>query len=158
MRLLFESLVALALVGILAGVMRFNQTGKDEERDADLLRDHIRLIEQQVTLQAVLERVPINEFGYPETIDPEWFGNSVPRHTLLDGPQPWLEVAAPSEWNNDHPDERIVITTDTAGFWYNPRKGVVRARVPQMISDQKTLELYNAVNSSGLKSIFAREL
>jgi hypothetical protein len=41
-----------------------------------------------------------------------------------------------------------------AAFWYNPANGVVRARVPVTISDQRATELYNRINGVFLTSIF----
>ena len=41
-----------------------------------------------------------------------------------------------------------------AQFWYNPRHGVIRARVPMAMSDAETLAIYNQVNGSNLQSLF----
>ena len=42
-------------------------------------------------------------------------------------------------------------------FWYNPYQGVIRTRIPPMISDQRSVELYNRLNRCSLPSIFATE-
>jgi hypothetical protein len=42
-------------------------------------------------------------------------------------------------------------------FWYNPYQGVIRTRVPAMISDQRSLDLYNRLNRCTLQSIFPTE-
>jgi hypothetical protein len=33
-------------------------------------------------------------------------------------------------------------------FWYNPKRGLVRARVPAQASDESSQSLYAAVNGS----------
>jgi hypothetical protein len=43
-----------------------------------------------------------------------------------------------------------------AAFWYNPYQGILRARVPVMISDEESLSVYNRINSSSLTSIFPK--
>jgi len=55
-----------------------------------------------------------------------------------------------------HPVNRLCDGPRTATFWYNPTTGVVRARVPHMVSDQRSLELYNYINGSQLDDLFAQ--
>jgi hypothetical protein len=31
-------------------------------------------------------------------------------------------------------------------FWYNPARGIVRARVPDQTTDEATLSLYESIN------------
>jgi hypothetical protein len=45
----------------------------------------------------------------------------------------------------------------TAAFWYNPYKGILRARVPYDISDERALDLYNRVNGTSVSSIYGVE-
>ena len=155
MRLILDSLMAVVLAALLAGILIHQQHEQQYQRDVETVRANVRLIQQQVMLQAALERVPRNEYGFPITIDPEWFGDMVPRNPLLGPGHPWMEIAGADESRLVHPAIRIADKTSVAGFWYNPITGVVRARVPHEVSDQRALELYNFVNGCNLPSLFA---
>jgi len=91
------------------------------------------------------------------TIDPAWFQEAAPGNPLLDEDRPWVEVAGTSQADLLHPPVRMAVEKSIAAFWYNPYQGVVRARVPVMVSDDKATELYNRVNGTGMSSIFVRE-
>ncbi len=41
-----------------------------------------------------------------------------------------------------------------AQFWYNPNTGVVRARVPDSVSDATALRLYNRINDSTVSRVY----
>ncbi len=154
MRLILDSLMAVVLAALLAGILLHQRHEQQHQRDVETVRANVRLIQQQVMLQAALERVPRNEYGFPITIDPEWFGEVVPRNPLVGTGHPWMEVASAEEARLIHPPVR---TADEAlaCFWYNPVTGVVRARVPQGVSDERTLQTYNFVNGCNLPSLFA---
>jgi hypothetical protein len=68
--------------------------------------------------------------------------------------RPWIDLAAPDESELEHPVLKMTAGSGLAGFWYNPHLGVIRARVPVMVSDAESLELYNRVNGTRLASIF----
>lgn len=159
LRLLVDALILTGLGLLCLGYVAYEHGLEVEQGDIRLLRDNVRQIEQQVKLQAALGRTPCNEDGFPMTVDPAWFGTSIPRNPLLnDGRHPWIEVAHGGELEADHPRVPVATTNAMAGFWYNPRTGVVRARVPQLVSDERTLQTYNFVNSSNLKRLFAHDI
>src|SRR5690606_29054642 len=60
---------------------------------------------------------------------------------------------APEGDTHDHPPDPVLISKEQAGFWYNPALGVFRARVPQQVTAQETLTLYNRVNGTALLSL-----
>lgn len=155
MRLILDSLMAVVLAALLAGILIHQQHEQQRQRDVQAVRANVRIIQQQVMLQAALERVPRNEYGFPITIDPEWFGDLVPRNPLLGPGHPWMEIASPDESRLVHPAIRTADKTSLACFWYNPITGVVRARVPHEVSDESALEMYNFVNGCNLPSLFA---
>jgi len=155
MRLILDSLMAVVLAALLAGILIHQRHEQRHLRDVETVRANVRLIQQQIMLQAALERVPRNEYGFPITIDPEWFGDMVPRNPLLGPAHPWLEVAGADESRLAHPAIRTADETSIACFWYNPITGIVRARVPHGVSDEKALELYNFVNGCNLPNLFA---
>lgn len=155
MRLILDSLMAVVLAALLAGILLHQQQEQQKRQDVETVRANVRLIQQQIMLQAALERVPRNEYGFPITIDPTWFGEMVPRNPLLSTRHPWMEVATADETRLAHPAVRTADTDSMACFWYNPITGIVRARVPHEVSDERTLEMYNFVNGCNLPSLFA---
>lgn len=72
----------------------------------------------------------------------------------MDDVRPWLEVASPVYQRLDHPLDPASADPKAAQYWYNPAKGIVRARVPVSISDEETLKAYNRLNGVELKSLF----
>lgn len=155
MRLFMDSVVALMLVALLGGLMWHNRTDQTDTRLRDTSLMEVRRFQQQIALQSTLAKVRCNERGYPETIDPEWFGGSLPQNPLMDLAHPWLEIASPEQKELLHPVLRVATDKKLAKFWYNPWMGVVRARVPMGVSDEDTLDMYNFINDCSLPDLFA---
>lgn len=119
----------------------------------DEARDEVSRMRAQVLLRSQSDRNQLNAQGWPETIDPEWFGSVLPTNPLLDGNRPWLEIAAENQAGWQHPRPLFALDDDAAMFWYNPALGIVRARVPMSATDGDTLALYNDINASSLVSL-----
>ncbi|NOG55990.1 MAG: hypothetical protein HND57_16955 [Planctomycetes bacterium] len=159
LRLLVDTLVVAGLALLCLGYLAYERGLDDERRQIEDLRTNVRLIEQQVKLQAALGHAQCNEDGFPVTVNPAWFGTAIPRNPMLnDGRHPWVEVAFGPELTAEHPHLLVASRPELAGFWYNPRTGTVRARVPQMVSDEHTLEVYNYVNGCNLSKLFVHDL
>jgi hypothetical protein len=47
----------------------------------------------------------------------------------------------------------VIRGPEQAGFWYNPNRGVVRARVAPQFTQRATLDLYNELNNVALKDL-----
>lgn len=154
-RRIVDVVSVLGAVSVLAGFAMHHVHERQREEEIRFVAGEVRRFEQTIKLHAATEKTDVNARGWPIWIDPTWFEGSPPRNTLLTPDRPWVEVATPEQSNLQHPPVRVAIHKDTAGFWYNPYQGVVRARVPQEMSDEQTLELYNAVNGADLESIFA---
>ena len=155
MRLLRDTLVALMLVGILAGIVWHNRSDVDRQAMLDAVREDVRRFQQQILLQATLGEVEQSERGYPASVDPKWFAGSLPANDLLGPEHPWLEIAGPDQRGLHHPSQLLADEGGLAKFWYNPLTGSLRARVPVGISDAAALEMYNHINDSELPSLFA---
>ncbi|UCD74706.1 MAG: hypothetical protein JSV91_13070 [Phycisphaerales bacterium] len=155
MRLLKDTLVALMLVGILAGILWYNRTDRSEQAVLDAVRDDVRRFQQEILLQATLKEVELTERGYPRTVDPAWFGDDMPTNDLLGPSHPWLEIAGPEQCDLHHPPQLVAGDDSLAAYWYNPLTGSLKARVPVEISDARALRIYNYINDSGLPSLFA---
>ena len=155
MRLILDTLVALMLAAILVGVVFYSRTDQAVNRANETTRLELRRFQQQISLQTALGKVERTERGYPLTIDPAWFQGNLPSNPLLGPEHPWVEIASPEQEDLMHPIERVASSKGVAKFWYNPRAGVVRARVPVGLRDIASLELYNFVNDSSLPNLVA---
>lgn len=157
MRWLREAVTVVMLTAILAGVLFVQWRSADREAEIDRLSADLRRMDLEIKYRAATGKAELNAFGWPARIDPHWFGEDVPRNTLLSGPRPWLEIAGVAEAPLVHPPIRMAVEDDDAGFWYNPARGIIRARVPVMVSDGEATLLYNRVNRTTLRSIFESE-
>lgn len=158
MRWAIDSLVAIMIAGIVAGVV-LNMRQEDQHSvDKDVVRADVKRFQDQVTIQAAIGQVEMTDQGWPAIVHPEWFkadDGGMPKNTLLGQQHPWLEIAGPGQADLVHPEDRVAADRRTAKYWYNPYTGTVRARVPSGISDAETLALYNYVNGCNLDSLFA---
>jgi hypothetical protein len=154
MRLFFKGFIAMLVLAGLSGVMWLHQRDVHQQHQRDLVRTEVRRFQQQISLQAALNRHVHDIQSFPTTIDPMWFDGDLPRNLLLDDSHPWLEVASADDAELEHPRQRVAASRSLAKFWYNPGNGIVRARVPALVSDQDTLDAYNHVNSCELSSLF----
>jgi type II secretory pathway pseudopilin PulG len=154
MRRVVDLLLGLMLVSILGGAVMYVQRDRSEAALRDTAREQRRRFQQQIALQAALERGNLNERGFPTTIDPTWFNSDLPSNPLIGAANPWVEVAPQAYHDMDNPPDIVVLDEASARFWYNPWQGIIRARVPAGVSDNATLELYNYVNEVDLQSLF----
>ncbi len=154
MRLVLDSLVALMLVAVLAGVTLHYRHQRVREEMVVATRSEIRRFQAQLMVQAALEKVPLTQRGYPVSAEPAWFAGNLPANLLLDSSYPWVEIAGHSERDRLHPARRMATSRSLAQFWYNPYKGVVRGRVPDSVSDATALRLYNLINDSNVARVY----
>ncbi len=124
------------------------------EEQVAVARSSAQRLERQIRIEAATGRVPLNGRGWPETVDPGWFGEDPPLNPLIPMGRPWVEVAAEDEDALTDPPIRQSVSRDLAMFWYNPSTGSVRARVGPTISDQMGLEMYNRVNGVSVAALF----
>ena len=157
MRLLINALYACCLLILIAALYLSAQDTAREVKLSEATRDAVHSIDQiikyRATVMVGVADATLNERGYPTTVDVAWFKDGVPRNPLVGPPHPWLEIAGESEAALQHPPVRLAVSDSLAQFWYNPYQGVVRARVPVMISDAKSTALYNKVNATNLAGI-----
>ncbi len=111
-------------------------------------------IQSEINARSALENSPLNEFGFPPSIEAAWFVEGLPYNPLVDHERPWLEIATGDALFKHHPKDPVLRNRTSAEFWYNPRRGIVRARVPQMPSDRMSLQIYNQVNGTTLSDLW----
>ncbi len=156
MRMLLNILVAVMLAGILVGVVMIRSTEGIKQDQIKAARDEVRRFQRQITFQTTVADVELTAEGYPVSADPNWFHGNLPANPLIEVGHPWVEIAGRNERSLLHPLDLVVRDVAAAQFWYNPYKGIVRARVPADISDARALEFYNQVNDSSLSGVFSR--
>ena len=151
MRVIVDTLILALIVAMVAGAALYLH---GEQRDLDKCEQvhaSLKRLYEQALFQGSLEPMP-PESGFPAQIRRDWFSGSSPLNPLAPRDQPWVDVA-PTDDRLDHPPDPTFTGPKQGGFWYNPNRGVFRARVPVQFSDQATLELYNLANNSALKTL-----
>lgn len=152
-RLLDITLLAM-VISVVIGAVMWQRANRAEDDVIRGVRNAVERLEREIRMRSGTGNVELNPRGWPIRIDPEWFEGSIPKNLLLSDDHPWMEIAPPADALFEHPRARIAIDRSTASFWYNPANGIVRARMPVGVSDKRTTEVYNRVNSSSLSSIF----
>lgn len=148
-----DSLIAVMLAVVLGVILLAHRWHQDQTHDLRAVYSSLARLQEQVLVQGALGQVRGEPRRFPSTISPLWFGSDLPRNVLLDhGRFAWIDVA-PLEDNGDHPPDPVARDPGQAQFWYSPGRGVVRARVPALLSDADRLALYNRVNNSNLRAL-----
>ncbi len=154
MRWIRDIVLLLALLAIGGGVAFYRMQESENDEAIELTAADARRLATEIRFRAATKNAELNGRGWPVTVQPEWFDLSeTPSNALVGDEHPWVEIAPPEQAGFTHPPIRMVINHQLAGFWYNPYQGIVRARVPVMVSDQAATDLYNRINASTLPSI-----
>lgn len=147
-RIVADVLIVVGLSAI--GFAIYDSMRHDEERATAIAstRANVRAIQAQLDLYVAGESVSINDQRFPNAISADWFDGVRPLNTLLGVDRPWVELASIDELARTHPTDVTVGGGDGAMFWYNPARGVVRARVPRTLTDAEAIRIYNEVNET----------
>jgi len=151
MRLVIDSIIALMLVGLLVGVMVHHRQESAELGEVRAVHEALARLHEAATLHRVLDAEGDARRGYLRIVKPAWFGQELPVNVLVGHDHPWIDVAPPADLA-DHPPDPVADSSQQAGFWYNPNRGIFRARVRRQVSERQTLALYNRVNGCALSS------
>lgn len=150
MRLLVDTLIASMLVMLLGGIV-WQQRQEDRwVEDIASVQQSIQAIRSQALYRAALGNLELSATGYPWRLDPLWFTPRPGNPLVHRGKGPWLEQVGPAAAAQLDP---IYIIADGrhASFWYNARRGIIRARVPRQVTEEATVDLYNTVNGTALR-------
>lgn len=151
MRLLIDTMIALLLVGVLAGLLLHHRDQQGEMLQVQVVHDALTALYEE-SLYHGTDPDSLTAAGFPKTISASWFKGKVPMNVTAPASQPWLDVA-PMGDNADHPPDPVIISPTQAGFWYNPQRGIFRARVVPQFSEQETVEYYNRLNNTAVKTL-----
>jgi hypothetical protein len=157
MRRAVDCVAAAAALAVASGLGAYYYQQQEAAKEVATVSAGLRRFEQVLAFRGASKEAQTSERGWPLTVDPAWFSTDLPRNLLVTPDRPWLEVATSEQADLQDPPLRIALSSGTAGFWYNPYKGVIRARVPIAISDQKALDLYNKVNGTALDNIYCAD-
>lgn len=153
-RTLRDIIALLLLVVLVGGGAWYVRETRRRDAAVQAVAGDVRRIELEVKFRAATNGAELNARGWPLTVDPAWFAENPPLNQLLPADHPWLEVAGAEDASLTHPEARMAVDPSVAAFWYNPAQGIVRARVPVMLSDADATVLYNTVNGTNLPSMF----
>lgn len=154
MRRLVEYVMAGSALAVCVAAYLFLRPEGNKALAVEQVQQDVLRLGSEIKLRAATNGTELNGRGWPITIYPGWFSGNPPRNTLLTKDRPWLDVAPMADAHLTHPEVRVALTKDMPSFWYNPYNGAVRARVPSLISDKQTLDLYNEVNACDLSGLF----
>ncbi|MEX0887644.1 MAG: hypothetical protein WD009_14525 [Phycisphaeraceae bacterium] len=156
MRLMIDMLIGVLAIAVLSTMLLAQHRERREVHEFDRAHRALASMHQQLLYQAALGEVRLTANGFPERLDPAWFGEELPVNPLAPPPDwAWVDLA-PAGDHQDHPPDPVLTDPGQAGLWYNANRGVVRLRVPDQLSRRRTLELYNELNNSALEALPAR--
>ena len=155
MRWTLNILTVLMVLGLAAFIMIQHESGASYKHQQEAARKATYRLHQEITLQATLMQKNSSGFHYPDTIDPKWFPSGVPQNPLLTGPHPWISICSVEDRLLDHPRNPLAADSQTAQFWYNPYRGLIRARIPADLNEADALALYNFINECARPALFA---
>jgi hypothetical protein len=142
-------LIALGLVIVLLlGAVLFVNHQRRRAEAVEAARLSVERIQTEIDLIRALELRRTGERRVLSGVDPSWFDGTLPVNPMLGKRHRWMDVADEGEQLYLHPPRWWLAEEEghEAMFWFNPRQGVVRARVPFEHSIQRTREIYIAVN------------
>ena len=152
MRLTINIMIPVMVLGLVAGVIFYDRSQRQEVNVYRQAQDELTRLRGQATYRGAMREVRVSRAGFPQVVREEWFeGESLPTNVLIPGRQCWLDIAPPGDMF-EHPPDPIAFRSSQGGFWYNPNIGVIRARVPWKNSTKEALAAYNRVNGSDLKA------
>ncbi|MEX0775680.1 MAG: hypothetical protein WD042_08180 [Phycisphaeraceae bacterium] len=152
MRLIIDTLIAMMLIGALAGLLWHRRAQDRRLEDVQTVHGSLAKLQEQATYHGAIDEMPVSRARFPLALSPLWFEGPLPENVLAPGRLPWIDVAPPDDMS-DHPPDPLVTGPTQAGFWYNPNRGIFRARVTPQFTDRETRELYNTLNNSRLNNL-----
>jgi len=153
MRLAVNALIAAMVLALLASVLWHNQRERRLLSKYQATHEALALLHEKAIYHGTLSREAVSPTGFPLVVSPVWFrAEGLPLNAMVPGRQPWMDVAPPGD-TKDHPPDPVIQTDHQAGFWYNPNRGIFRARALPSYTDADTLAIYNHLNGTSLESL-----
>ena len=153
MRRVVDLVGVLVMAGIAGGYYAHTRLHDSETEQLEQTRAAVEQLKGEVVIRSQSGQADVNPRGWSATVVPAWFGGELPKNTLLSEDRPWVEVAPVEHASWEHPKPVYDASGHDAAFWYNPALGIVRARVPMMPTDKRTIDAYNRVNSTSVTTL-----
>lgn len=153
MRRVVDLVGVLIVAGIAVGYSAHTRQSDTEFEHLEKTRAAVERLKGEVVIRSQSGQADVNPRGWSATVVPAWFGGELPKNTLLSEDRPWVEVAPVEHAHWEHPKAVFDVSGHDAAFWYNPALGIVRARVPMMPTDKRTIDAYNRVNNTSVGSL-----
>lgn len=140
---LVEILIVVVVLGILAAIVVPQFSNASQDAAAVTLQSQLATIKAQLDYQFQASGTGT----YPAAIDPTWFAsNQLPQHPQNNVGIPAFQIDNTA--GKLHPFAKVLTASMPGAFWYDPKTGIVRARVSDQGSSSATLDFYNRVNDS----------
>lgn len=141
---LLELIIVVAIVAVVAAIAipRFSSANENATKHATIAS--LTIIQSQVDIY----HARYDE--YPLTIDPTWFrGDVIPANPYAKDSS--ARAIKTVDRDKSHPLNKLL--PRPAAWWYNLRRGIVRARISDLDDDVLSLQLYNDINQSGVTDL-----
>jgi len=136
------------LVGGGIGIWFYFQSHQTYEQQVTSIQKAVTTLRDAALLHAATENGPTTRAKLPLEIDQGWF-EQLPVNSLVAAGTPWMQTVPKRQGNLANPTV-IVAGPEHAALWYNPYRGVSRARVPERMTRSMTIDLYNQVNKTSI--------
>ncbi|MCC6579085.1 MAG: hypothetical protein IT440_01490 [Phycisphaeraceae bacterium] len=153
MRWMLDILAVVAMAAVLGVLLTHTREHQRQGLRRQAVQDALAKLTEQALVAGATKGRPHTAMGYPFIASPTWFASQdAPVNVLAPRCNPWVDMAPTDDLALDPPDP-VIVSPHQAGFWYNPGRGVFRARVQPQSSQRATLELYNMLNGRDLKML-----
>ncbi|MCH8006611.1 MAG: prepilin-type N-terminal cleavage/methylation domain-containing protein [Planctomycetes bacterium] len=147
---IIEILIVSAILLVLAGIVYPLVAELPRNAQTVTMTGVVRLIRQKILYHAAVADVPLSREGYPNTIDPAWFGNGLlPQNVWTKRPLKIQTVHGSKDrmvpnHKTFKPPRSNGVGQHTA--WYNAATGAFVALVPKIGSEADMRGMFNLVN------------
>lgn len=154
MRFVIDLLIILMVVGVCGGGYWYWQQQDKQSDKATAARSALARIREQIDIHKAYQDALKYDEGddtggdYPQEVHQSWFEGNVPKNPFASPDHAWIDFASAEDGDALNPPDPVLHRPEQAMFWYNPKLGIIRARVALQFSDPQTVALYNEVNGT----------
>lgn len=147
---IIEILIVSAILLVLAGIVYPLLAELPRNAQTVTMTGVVRLIRQKILYHAAVADVPLSREGYPNTIDPAWFGNGLlPQNVWTKRPLKIQTVhGSKDRMVPNHKTFKLPRSNGVGQHtaWYNAATGAFVALVPKIGSEADMRGMFNLVN------------
>lgn len=147
---IIEILIVSAILLVLAGIVYPLVAELPRNVQTVTMTGVVRLIRQKILYHAAVADVPLSREGYPNTIDPAWFGNGLlPQNVWTKRPLKIQTVhGSKDRMVPNHKTFKLPRSNGVGQHtaWYNAATGAFVTLVPKIGSEADMRGMFNLVN------------